>query len=165
MTPNLATRWGSPGSNLAKVRSEESHRTLAADRRRLAEIALEERNPIREIAKLGASDGFYAVLDELREERAAVQSRVEASQPRWSPANLEEPIRAAISRFEPLLKASPEEAHQALEGLLRGNRIAVHQSPGSRDYNIEGTAELTLEAHTAGRPETTGRMLLSSRKW
>ncbi len=35
----------------------------------------------------------------------------------------------------------------------------VHESPGSRDYNIEGTAELTLEADTAGRPETTGRML------
>jgi hypothetical protein len=43
--------------------------------------------------------------------------------------------------------------------LLRGNRITVHQSPDSRDYNIEGVAELTLEAHTAGRPETTGRML------
>ncbi len=27
------------------------------------------------------------------------------------------------------------------------------------DYHIEGTAELTLEAHTPGRPETTGRML------
>jgi len=27
------------------------------------------------------------------------------------------------------------------------------------DCHIEGTAELTLEAHTAGRPETTGRML------
>jgi hypothetical protein len=47
-----------------------------------------------------------------------------------------------------------------LEKLLRGNRITVHQSPDSRDYHIEGVAELTLEAHTAGRPETTGRMLL-----
>lgn len=43
---------------------------------------------------------------------------------------------------------------------LRGSRIDVHQHPDSRDYNIEGTAELTLETHTAGRPETTGRMLL-----
>ena len=32
--------------------------------------------------------------------------------------------------------------------------------PGSRDYHIEGTVELTLEDHTAGRPETTGRMIL-----
>ena len=56
-------------------------------------------------------------------------------------------------------RASAEKAHLALEKLLRGNRITVHQSPGSRDYHIEGTAELTLEAHTAGRPETTGRML------
>ena len=64
-----------------------------------------------------------------------------------------------------LLQASPEKAHPALEKLLRGNRITVHQSPGSRDYNIEGTAALTLETHTAGRPETTGRMLFSSRKW
>ena len=47
----------------------------------------------------------------------------------------------------------------ALEKLLKGNRITVHQSPDSRDYNIEGTAEPTLEAHTAGRPETTGRLL------
>ena len=59
-----------------------------------------------------------------------------------------------------MLHGSPEKAHQALEGLLRGNRITVHQSPGSRDYKIEGTAELTLEAHTAGRAEATGRMLL-----
>jgi len=85
-----------------------------------------------------------------------IQSRVEASQPRWSPANLEEPIRDAITRFASLLQGSPEKAQQAL---LRGNRITGHQSPGSRDYEIEGTAELTLEAHTAGRPETTGRML------
>jgi hypothetical protein len=35
----------------------------------------------------------------------------------------------------------------------------LHYSPGSRDYNIEGTPELTLEAHTADRLETTGRML------
>ena len=33
------------------------------------------------------------------------------------------------------------------------------EPPGSRDYNNEGTAELTPEAHTAGRPRTTGRML------
>ena len=46
-----------------------------------------------------------------------------------------------------------------MEKLLRGNRITVHQIPGSSDYNIEGTAELALEAHTAGRHETTGRML------
>jgi hypothetical protein len=55
------------------------------------------------------------------------------------------------------LQGSPE---KALEALLRGNRITVHQSPDSRDYHIEGVAELTLEAHTAGRAETTGRMLL-----
>ncbi len=61
----------------------------------------------------------------------------------------------------PCLQASPEKAHQALEGLLRGNRITVHQSPpDSRDYHIEGVAELTLETHTAGRAEATGRMLL-----
>jgi hypothetical protein len=58
-----------------------------------------------------------------------------------------------------LLQASPERAHLELEKLLRDNRITVHQSPGSRDYHIEDTAELTLEAHTAGRPETTGHML------
>jgi hypothetical protein len=73
---------------------------------------------------------------------------------------LERPVRAAISQVESLLlQASSKKAHLALEKLLRGNRITVHQIPGSRDYNIEGTAELTLEAHTAGRPETTGRML------
>jgi hypothetical protein len=49
-------------------------------------------------------------------------------------------VRAAISQIESLLQASPEKAHRALEKLLRGNRITVHQSPGSRDYNIEGTA-------------------------
>jgi hypothetical protein len=27
-----------------------------------------------------------------------------------------------------------------------------------RPFSIEGVAELTLETHTAGRPETTGRM-------
>ena len=30
---------------------------------------------------------------------------------------------------------------------------------GTRDYPIEATADLPLEAQTAGRPETTGRML------
>ena len=59
------------------------------------------------------------------------------------------------------LQASPEKVHPGLDKLLRGNRIDLHQRPGgSRDYHIEGVAELTLEAHTAGRPETTGRMLL-----
>jgi hypothetical protein len=57
------------------------------------------------------------------------------------------------------LQASPEKAHLGLDKLLRGNRITLHQSPGGREYNIEGTAELTLEAHTAGRAEATGRML------
>jgi hypothetical protein len=56
------------------------------------------------------------------------------------------------------LHGAPEKAHLALEKLLRGSRITVHQSPGSRDYNIEGTAELTLEAQTPDRPETTGRL-------
>jgi hypothetical protein len=144
---------------LAQSRFEESHRTLAADRRRLDEVKLEERNLIREIANLGTSDEFCEFLRELCEVKAAVQARIEAGQPEWSPASLEKPVRAAISQIESLLQASPEKAHLALEKLLRGNRITVHQSPGSRDYNIEGTAELTLEAHTAGRPETTGRML------
>jgi hypothetical protein len=114
---------------------------------------------ILEYAELGTSDEFYEVLRELREEKASIQARIEAGQPEWSPASLEKPVRAAISQIESLLQASPKKAHLALEKLLRGNRITVHQSPGSRDYNIEGTAELTLEAHTAGRPETTGRML------
>jgi hypothetical protein len=69
-------------------------------------------------------------------------------------------VRAAISQIESLLQASPEKAHLALEKLLRGNRITVHQSLGSRDYHIEGTAELALETHTARRAEATGRMLL-----
>jgi hypothetical protein len=43
--------------------------------------------------------------------------------------------------------------------LLRGNRITIHQALEGRDYRIEGVAELTLEAHTPGRHETTGRML------
>ena len=68
-------------------------------------------------------------------------------------------MSAAISQIESLLQASPEKAHLALEKLLRGNRITLHQSPGSREYSIEGTAELTLEAHTVGRHETTDRML------
>jgi hypothetical protein len=55
---------------LAQSRFEESHRTLAADRRRLDEVKLEERNLIREIANLGTSDEFYEVLRELREEKA-----------------------------------------------------------------------------------------------
>jgi hypothetical protein len=57
---------------LAQSRFEESHRTLAADRRRLDEVRLEERNLIREIAKLGTSDEFYEVLRELREEKATI---------------------------------------------------------------------------------------------
>jgi len=56
------------------------------------------------------------------------------------PASLEKPARAAISWIESLLQASPEKAHLALAKLLRGKRIEVHQSPGSRDYDIEGTA-------------------------
>ena len=159
LVPEIVEEVARRSLRLAQSRFEESHRTLAVDQRRLDEVKLEERNLIREIAKLGTSDEFYEVLRELREEKAAIQARIEAGQPEWSPASLEKPVRAAISQIESLLQASPEKAHLALEKLLRGNRITVHQSPGSRDYNIEGTAELTLEAHTAGRPETTGRML------
>jgi site-specific DNA recombinase len=165
LVPEIVEEVACRSLDLAKSRFDHAQQSFSADRRRLDEIALEERNLSREIAKLGSSDEFYAVLDELHEEKGAIQSRVESSQPRWSPANLEEPIRAAISRFESLLRSSPEKAHQALQGLLRGNRIDIHHSPDSRDYHIEGVAELTLEAHTAGRPETTGRMLFSSRKW
>ena len=32
------------------------------------------------------------------------------------------------------------------------------RSRGIRDYNIKGIVELTLGAHTVGRPETTGHM-------
>ena len=85
---------------------------------------------IREIAKLGTSDEFYEVLRELREEKAAIQARIEAGQPVWSPASPEKPVRAAISRIETLLQGSPEKAHLALETLLRGNRITLQQSPG-----------------------------------
>ena len=157
--PEIVEEVARRSLRLVQSRFEESHRTLAADRRRLDEVKLEERNLIREIAKLGTSDEFYEVLRELREEKAATQARIEAGQPEWSPASLAKPVRASISQIESLLQASPEKAHLALEKLLRGNRITVHQSPGSRGYHIEGTAELTLEAHTAGRPETTGRML------
>jgi len=99
--------------DLAQSRFEESHRTLGADRRRLDEVKLEERNLIREIAKLGTSDEFYEVLAELREEKAAIQARIEAGQPEWSPASLEKPVRAAISQIESLLQASPEKAYVA----------------------------------------------------
>jgi len=75
------------------------------------------------------------------------------------------PLLLVKLQIESLLQASPKKAHLELEKLLRGSRITVYQSPGSRDYNIEGTAELTLEAHTAGRLETTGRMFFSSRAW
>jgi hypothetical protein len=47
---------------------------------------------------------------------------------------------------------------RVLGALLRGNRITIHQALEGRDYRIEGVAELTLEAHTPGRHETTGRM-------
>ena len=159
LVPEIVEEVARRTLRLAQSRFDESHRTLAADRRRLDEVKRKERNRIREIAKLGISDEFYEVLRELREEKAAIQARIEAGQPEWSPASLEKLVRAAISQIESLLQASPEKAHLALARLLRGNRITVHQSPGSRDYNIEGTAELTLEAHTAVRPETTGRML------
>jgi len=62
---------------LAQSRFEESHRTLAVDQRRLDEVKLEEHNLIREIAKLVTSDEFYEVLRELREEKAAIQARIE----------------------------------------------------------------------------------------
>jgi hypothetical protein len=68
-------------------------------------------------------------------------------------------VAGVSATSETLLQGSPKKAHQALEALLRGNRITVHQAPEGRDYRIEGVAELTLEAHTAGRPETTSRML------
>ena len=48
--------------------------------------------------------------------------------------------------------------------MQRGGPPGV-KCPGSRDYSIDGTAELTQKAHTAGRPETTGRMFFSSRNW
>jgi hypothetical protein len=71
----------------------------------LDEVKLEERNLIREIAKLGTSDEFYEVLRELREEKAAIQARIEAGQPEWSPASLEKPVRAAISQIESLWRS------------------------------------------------------------
>ena len=57
------------------------------------------------------------------------------------------------------MQGSQEKAHQAIEALLKGNQITVHQSPGSRDYYTEGITKLTLKAQPAGRPETTGRLV------
>jgi hypothetical protein len=53
----------------------------AMDRRRLDEVELEEHNLILEIATLGTSDGFCKVL---REEKAAIQARLDAGQPEWT---------------------------------------------------------------------------------
>ncbi len=87
----LNSRRGSPAPyqdildrafELARSCFDDVQQSFNADRRRLEEIGLEERKLIREIAKLGASDEFYTVLDELREEKDVIQSRVEASQPR-----------------------------------------------------------------------------------
>ncbi len=57
LVPEVVEEVARRSLRLAQSRFEESHRTLAADRRRLDEVKLEERNLIREIAKLGTSDG------------------------------------------------------------------------------------------------------------
>ena len=49
--------------------------------------------------------------------------------------------------------------HELTTAVLGGSKITLQQSPDGREYHIEGTAELALESHTAGRAETTGRML------
>jgi len=44
--------------------------------------------------------------------------------------------------------------------MVYSNRCSLSKGLISKpDYNIERTAELTLEAHTAGRLRTAGRML------
>jgi hypothetical protein len=115
LVPEIVEEVARRSLRLAQTRFEESHRTPAADRRRLDEVKLEERKLIREIAKLGTSDEFYEALRELREEKVAIKARVEAGQPEWSPASLEKPVRVAISQIEPSLQASPE---KALEGMI-----------------------------------------------
>jgi hypothetical protein len=105
LVPEIVEEVARRSLRLAQSRFEESHRTLAVDQRRLDEVKLEERNLIREIAKLGTSDEFYEVLRELREEKAAIQARIEAGQPDWSPASLEKPVRAAISQIESLWRS------------------------------------------------------------
>ena len=68
LVPEIVEEVAIRSLDLAKSRFDHAHQSFSADRRRLDEIALEERNQIRAVAKLGSSDEFYAVLDELRAE-------------------------------------------------------------------------------------------------
>ena len=95
LVPEIVEEVARRSLRLAKSRFEESRGSLAADEHRLGELKREERNLLREIAKLGTSDAFYEVLEELREEKAAIRARVEATQPEWSPASLEKPVSVA----------------------------------------------------------------------
>jgi hypothetical protein len=111
LVPEIVEEVARRSLRLAQSRFDESHRTLAADQRRLDEVKLEERNLIREIAKLGASEEFYEVLRELREKKATIQARIDAGQPESSPASLEKPVREAISRIESRCSRPPRRRH------------------------------------------------------
>jgi site-specific DNA recombinase len=74
LVPEIIEEVACRSLDLAKSRFDHAQQSFSADRRRLDEIALEERNLSCEIAKLGSSDEFYAVLDELHEEKDAIQS-------------------------------------------------------------------------------------------
>jgi hypothetical protein len=79
-------------------------------------------------------------------------------------------------RFAQLEAGISDMHHDYLRDLRYGRSLALAKGPaihGSSDptqprlphRGIGGVAELTLETQPAGRPETTGRMLFSSRKW
>jgi hypothetical protein len=92
---------------LATTRFEEATRLSGDDRRRLHEIAGEELNLVREVARLGGSDAYHKVLEELSEEKLKIEERFAASKPKWNPESLSNAIRTAISRLDGLLLGSP----------------------------------------------------------
>jgi hypothetical protein len=127
-----------------------------ADRRRVAEVETELANRARFAEKTGRVEepaDRYAELDEER--------RVLVGPPSRRPAALEQgaiaaKVEARVREFRGGLDGSPKHGRGILRALLGGDRIRV-ASDGERDFRLERTLWLEVEAGTAGPHEANGR--------
>jgi hypothetical protein len=122
-------------------------RDPAGERKRLLEIATEERNLVALIAKTGDLEAATEKIKALKAEQAALLLRVTKVAP--DVEELRRPLMTALADVTGVLKGKPDRAHSLLAKLLAGRRLAVRSDP-VRGYVVEGFLRLEIERDPQG---------------
>ena len=121
---------------------ERGGRNGDAERRRLRELDTEVRNLIDLAARVGALDEAAARIRELQREREILSARL-SSTAVPDPEELRRPLERALADLGSALRASPDQAREALRQLLAGRRLRVGPDC-QRSFRVEGLLRLEM---------------------